>query len=217
MANPNKNKIDHKFHKILQGEDDLGVVIRTQIVIERQLNEMLGLLCPNFEILEKKIRLSYYQKVYLAEALGLTPEVSGILRVLGGIRNDFAHKPDMEIDNSNVSKLYAAFSPEGKKILQNTHNTIRKNAKNKVSKSFIKLAPKDKFILLALTIQLSLKDDLILKKESLETGEIKVRCECGKENQPRLVKKSEESQKFIKWSCPQCGKGYQLDYAFKRS
>lgn len=218
MANTDEYKIDHKFHNILQGEDDLGVVIRVHIAIEQQLNELLGLLCYSFESLDKQTRLSYYQKVCLAEALGLSPEYSGILKVLGNTRNDFAHKPDMEINNSNATKLYDAFSSDGKKVLQRAYNVIRENSKNKVSKSFKKLEPKDKFIFLAVTIHSNLMRKIILTRDSLKSGELKIRCDYGKENQANLPNNFDnESPDGIKWSCPQCGKDYQFEYKFTKS
>jgi len=216
MSDSNDYKVDKKFHKILRGEDDLGVVIRTHIHIEQQLNELLGLLCCNFNSLEKKARLGYFKKVCLAEALGLMPELSEILKVLGNLRNDFAHKPDMEIDNSNSSRLYDAFSSDGKKILQNVYNVIRKNSKNKVSKSFKKLPPNDKFILLAVTIQSRLRAEITLKKDDLKNGELKFRCECGQDNLVVLSSKFNNQSTTIEWNCSVCGKKYQFEFKFTR-
>ena len=216
MPDSNTYKVDGKFHKILQGEDDLGVVIRAHIHIEQQLNELLGLLCYNFNSLEKKAGLSYFKKVCLAEALGLMPEMSEILKSLGNLRNDFAHKPDMEIDNSNASRLYDAFSSDGKKILQHVYNVIRRNSKNKISKSFKKLPSNDRFILLAVTIQSRLRAEIILKKDDLKSGELKFRCECGQDNLVVLPNKFNNQSKTKEWNCSVCEKKYQFEFKFTR-
>ncbi len=217
MPDQKKYKIDYKFHKILQREDDLGLVIRVHISIEQQLNEFLSLFCCDFNALEGQEKLSYFQKVCLAEALGVVPEYSRLLKVLGKLRNNFAHKPNVELTVSNVSGLYEAFSSDGKKILQGVYDVLRKKAKSEVPKSFKKLPPKDKFILLAVTIQSRLRVAIGQKKDSLGSGELTYRCECGKNNLVELPSNyNKESPEAIAWSCLQCEKEYQFEFSFTK-
>ena len=215
MTKPQKYKINSKFHKILQGEDDIGVVIRTHIQIEQHLNELLKLLCRDFNALEENTRLVYSQKVYLAEALEINADYGKFLRALGKIRNEFAHKADMKIDKSNTSSLYDALSSELKRNLQNIYDETRKLNKNKINKSLKKLEPRDKFILLAVAMQSSLQGLIAFKKESLVKGELKYHCECGEVNQLLLPKDfNKKSPRGISWNCPQCNKGYEFEYNF---
>jgi hypothetical protein len=217
MSDQNKYKIDNKFHKILQREDDLGLVIRVHISIEQQLNEFLSLLCCDFNALEGQEKLSYFQKVCLAEALGLMAEHSRVLKALGTLRNNFAHKPDVELTVSNVSGLYETFSSDGKKILQGVYDVLRKKAKSEVPKSFKKLPPKDKFILLAVTIQSRLQVAIRQKKDSFKSGELTFRCECGEENLVELESKfNDRSPKTLGWYCLGCNKEYQIEFRFAK-
>jgi len=217
MPDSNTYKVDGKFHEILQGEDDLGVVIRVHIAIEQLLNELLGLLCSNFNSFEDQADIDFFEKGCLAEALGLKPEHRKVLQVLGKLRNEFAHKPEMKLGKSNVSNLYEAFSSNGKAILQDAFNRVRKQKpKTKVTKSFKKLPPKDQFILMAVTIQSMLRAEIILKKDDLKSGELKFRCECGQDNLVVLPNKFNNQSKTIEWNCSVCEKKYQFEFKFTR-
>lgn len=216
MPGAGNYKIDNKFHKILQGEDSLGVVVRAHIHIEQQLNELLSLLCYEYNFIEDN--LGYYQKVSLAGALGLTPEYVAILRALGKLRNDFAHEQGVELNKKNVSILYNAFSSVGKRIIQDVYNKLRKKMPNvKAYKSFRKLQPNDQFVFLVVTLQSRLRSVISRKKDTLKRGELTFRCECGKEHFVELTKNfNEQLPKGEEWSCPECKKKYQFLYNFIR-
>jgi len=218
MPDSNDYKIDKDFHRILQGEDDLGVVIRVHIAIEQLLNELLALIIRDFNLFEDQTKIEYFDKVCLVEVLGLKPENGTVLKVLGKIRNSFAHKPGMKLDRSNVSNLYEAFSSGGKTILQKTFDIVRKKKPNtKVVKSVKKLPPKDQFIVMAVSIQSMLRAAIKIKKNSLKGGELKFRCECDQENLVELPDNfSNPSPEAIMWQCSGCGKEYQFEYNFIR-
>ncbi|PLX33590.1 MAG: hypothetical protein C0605_16085 [Hyphomicrobiales bacterium] len=86
-----------KFYKLLMGEDELGVVIRSHIFVESVLDELLDQLIPYSRHLSS-MNLSYHQKITLAVAMGLHEELQESLKALGKLRNDFAHKMDMQLD-----------------------------------------------------------------------------------------------------------------------
>src|SRR5438477_11303402 len=78
------------FIKVLDGEDELGAVIRAHIHIEALLLELLRLLVKDEGAL-RKLNHEFSQSVDLAIALGLGPEHAKGLRAFGKLRNEFAH------------------------------------------------------------------------------------------------------------------------------
>jgi hypothetical protein len=96
-----------------ESEDDLGVVIRAHITIERQLNELVSQLVKNCEYI-RKMKLDYSNTVKLAIALGLDPRFEKSLNSLGSIRNGFAHNNRPELGKSDVNNLYSALDEKEK-------------------------------------------------------------------------------------------------------
>lgn len=201
--------IDREFHKNLQKEDDLGVVIRTHISIEQSLNKLLDLLCSEPTHL-KPAKLEYNEKVCLALALGLTHEYGDALKGLGSLRNNFAHKSGMTLDNSNTTNFYNSFSPSAKNILQQTYSSTKKSVKNSsLPKTLKKLPPRDKFIVMAVTLHSLIRVGISIKERNLENGELHFRCKCGKFTLVPL-----EYGPTINWFCKDCNKEYQFEYKF---
>jgi hypothetical protein len=99
-----------------ESEDDLGIVIRAHITIERQLNELINQLVLNGEYV-KKMKLDYSSTVKLAIALGLDSRFEKSLNSLGSIRNGFAHTSRPELGTGDVNNLYSALDEKEKKIL----------------------------------------------------------------------------------------------------
>jgi hypothetical protein len=60
-----ENTAEDEFLKDLQGEDELGMVIRAHIHIEHHLNELLNMVIPYPEYL-KPMQLDYAGKVSVA-------------------------------------------------------------------------------------------------------------------------------------------------------
>lgn len=96
-----------RFIQALQSEDELGVVVRSHILIEAKLNEFLDAVVSFPKELPS---LRYYQKVELACALGLPTCHAPSLKALGDIRNAFAHNPDSGITNGIATKLRNSLS-----------------------------------------------------------------------------------------------------------
>jgi len=73
---------DQQFQHALQGEDELGVVVRAHIHVEAALNALIETVSSNPNYIDK-MDLEYSQKVRLAVALGLLPQYESPLLALG--------------------------------------------------------------------------------------------------------------------------------------
>jgi hypothetical protein len=144
---------DIEFQLSLQGEDELGVVIRAHIYIESKLNALLERLLSSPKHLEK-MNLEYSQRVQLAVAMGLLPQYESPLLALGTLRNHFAHRPGTKLSKDKVNNLYSSLSSEDKQLIQQSHDRTRRNLKTETTvQSFSRLTPKDQFILIAVALR----------------------------------------------------------------
>ena len=142
---------DEKFHDALRGEDELGVVIRAHIHIESRLMNLMELFFSAPEHLSK-LALEYEQMVMLAVACGLNLEFASPLRVLGKIRNRFAHKLDSSLDKQQVRNLYEAFSPTNKQVIQQAYRNTEDQVAEPTKEKFEDLNAKSQFILLVVAL-----------------------------------------------------------------
>jgi hypothetical protein len=144
---------EDEFQTALQGEDELGVVVRAHIYIEASLNELLEELSASIKHIEK-MNLEYSQRVSLAVAIGLLPQYESPLRAIGTLRNNFAHKTGTKLTKDRVNNLYASLSSEDKQIVQSSYERTRKKVKTQIKvPTFSKLPPKSQFILIAVSIR----------------------------------------------------------------
>jgi hypothetical protein len=141
-----------KLTEALNGEDDLGAVIRAHIHIEATLNELID---GYFEFPEqlKRLQLEFSQKVILAQAIGLKEDYARPLNTLGTIRNNFAHRLDTELGKNEIDSLYKSFDGDDKQIIQNAYLRTKKELKIKAAKSVAKLDPRKQFTMLIIAIQ----------------------------------------------------------------
>lgn len=144
--------LDQEFLNVLQGEDELGVVIRTHIHIEASLNALLSNLMK-----EKKefneARLTYAQKVRLACALALNAKHANSLLMFGKIRNKFAHRLDETLNAELVKPLFESFSVEDRQRFNKDIFSELSEYSKDGAKNFQSLDPKDQFILMAVNIK----------------------------------------------------------------
>jgi len=127
------------------GKDDLGVVIRSHIVIESYLNQLIESHMVNVDHF-KKLHLKFHDLVKLAIALGLNPRFESFLNSLGTLRNDFAHNLRSSINKQDANNLYQNSNEADKKVFQTSFQKAKKTFGNEVL--YIKdLKPKDKYIL----------------------------------------------------------------------
>ncbi len=136
----------------LRGEDELGVVVRSHIHIENYINELISLLLPTPEFVDK-MKLEYDQKVSLVIACGLKKELAPPLNCFGTVRNSFAHKLNTEISKSLVSNLYRSFCSDDKEVIQNTYKKLKESFKKEGYPKFNELEPRDQYILIVLSLR----------------------------------------------------------------
>jgi len=143
---------DRDFRKALEGEDELGVVIRGQIHIETQLLRLLALLTPYEQHLEN-MNLNYTQRVELAQALGLKPQYGPPLKALGRIRNDFAHKPHTRRSKEHLNDLYGNLAEEDREIVLESFKKTKRKIAASPKVPFRELSLKDQFILVMVSLR----------------------------------------------------------------
>lgn len=148
-----------EFMEVLNGEDELGAVIRAHIHIEALLLELLGLLVKDEEAL-RKLNLEFSQSVDLAIALGLGPEHAKGLRAFGKLRNEFAHDLNSKLSDTRINNLYESLSAADKEVMQQAY--ARTNSQLGVSPpSFRNLTSKEKFVLIAVALRAMLQVALL--------------------------------------------------------
>ena len=105
----------------LDTEDDLGKVIRSQIVIEYILIQIIESKLSDASYLNK-MDLTFEQTTNLALALGLDNAWAKPLGCLGTIRNGFAHKIRGEINKSDANNFYKSFSSGDKAAMKKLYD-----------------------------------------------------------------------------------------------
>ena len=159
------NKVLNQLVKDLFNEDELGAVIRAHIRIESILINFVADSAPNPNYINK-LELDFDKTVTLAVVLGLNEGYAKALRVLGKLRNDFAHKPDMKLSKNTVNNLYAQLTPEAKQFLQDSFKNIRKeNESVKPFQKFSDMPPTDQLRLIVVSIWTQVQSALILLNE----------------------------------------------------
>jgi hypothetical protein len=143
----------------LQGEDELGTVIRGHIHVEAQILRLLEVLVPYPEHL-KKVKLDYAQKVQLTVAMGLKPEQAASLNMLGSIRNRFAHKLERNLTKSDADNLYKSLEAEAKTLVQEAFELTNNQLSSDKSTKFKHLSPRDQFVLIVIALQQMLLRDI---------------------------------------------------------
>jgi hypothetical protein len=127
-----------------ESEDDLGVVIRTHIVIENFLRNLIKSFIVNETYFEAS-KLEYFQTVQIALAFGLQPRFERSLNALGNLRNKFAHELRDELNRSDVKNFYETLDSNEKQMLHK--NTLAVHAELGLEvKSHKKLEPRQQFI-----------------------------------------------------------------------
>jgi len=146
-----KHLTDEQFFIDLNGEDDLGAVIRSQLHIEYELDQLLKKQIPNYSVLDK-LHLDYEIKIVLAIAMELNQNYEKPLKGFGLIRNKFAHEPGFKLTKSDTNNLYNCFAKEDKEVIQAAFKNT--NNKTKTPNNSFKLQdPFDQFILLAISMR----------------------------------------------------------------
>ncbi|MEG3998023.1 hypothetical protein [Microcoleus sp. SVA1B1] len=149
----------------LTREDEMGMVVRSHIRVESLLIQTVDCLVLRPALLPK-LNLDYDQYVTLALALGLKEKFGPPLRVLGKLRNDFAHKLDTTLTKQAVNNLYAALAADDKQEVQACFERIKgDNEETKHIKRFSDLDPADQFKIVALTLWAVVRAAVMLHAE----------------------------------------------------
>lgn len=156
-----KEAID-KLVTDLFNEDELGSVIRAHIRLESLLLNIVELTSPNPDYI-KRLELDFDKTVTLAQLLGLIDDCAKPLRVLGKLRNDFAHEPNMKLSKSSVNNLYNTLNSEAKQQIQTFFKkTKEENETIKPYQKFSDLPPTDQFRLTVVVIWAQIHSILLI-------------------------------------------------------
>jgi len=131
------------FFQMLEGEDDLGMIVRAHIHIEHELREFILAAAPK----PKEIKFSdfdYAKTLQLALALGLNPELKAGLTALGALRNKFAHRLDMKLSDQHAKDLWTTLTSELKTDMRKAYASARqKHLHTGRPPDMLKTTPKD--------------------------------------------------------------------------
>lgn len=120
-SSTNINRIDTNWFKSYSdSSDELGLVLRTHMEVEAQVDRILTALVVFPDQLEK-MHLDYYGKVRLAVVLGVDPEIRATLKQFGTLRNRFAHAPNQLISKGDAKNLYKLLPDWLKRFVHNVH------------------------------------------------------------------------------------------------
>lgn len=141
---------DKAFYEQMAFGDDVSVVIKAAVKIDREIAETLNHFFYDPKILET-LDLTYFQRVGLLVASGFQDRFHTPLKALGKIRNRFAHQPINELSKSDVNNFYNSFSEDDKSIIQETYKIVAKSREKK--EKFSSLSARDKFTLCVITLR----------------------------------------------------------------
>lgn len=165
MGIENVPDLDPRFVRALLGEDEIGVVVRSHIFVEANINEYLELVTSAPEYLAKA-GLRYQQRVLLACALGFDSRFKAALLGLGAIRNAFSHKLDSKLTDSTVNSLYSKLPSFGKEAVHISHEYMKDLMNVEEPIVFEELSARDKFILIALNLERVLMAAVLMVKSA---------------------------------------------------
>jgi len=205
------NQFDLDFYTALNGEDDLGAVIRTHLFIEYLLDEYLDNVFNDYKSLDL-LHLEYNEKLSLASAILFKKEDSKALKAIGNLRNRFAHNLDAKLDKQTVDNLYTSLSTSDKEIVKNAHeNIIERDRGDKKKAKFNDLPPKERFVYIAIAIKARLQLTIFMLEDELKFGVFVYKCQCGFRGRIPISENGigdEPNPK--KWICPSCKERFRM-------
>ena len=152
---PEPRSDEAEFQAVLQGEDDLGMVVRAHIRIELCLNELISTLAVDISHIDK-MNLEYAQRVHLAVGLGLLPTCAPPLLVMGTLRNAFAHRATATLGRQEVNNLYKALPADDRVIVNQAYEKTKRQLASAGMPQFRALPPKDQFIFIVVGLRAAL-------------------------------------------------------------
>ncbi|WP_299074224.1 hypothetical protein [uncultured Paraglaciecola sp.] len=146
--------LQDSFLKVFEGEDDVGVVIRSHIIIEQQLNILLSKLVVSEKHL-LQMRLGYSETVKLAISLGLNSKFDIPLTTLGTLRNKFAHELRPSISKADVNNLYNSLEGAEKATLNSLVKEVGLEMEAPIAHK--KLSPKQQYVNIVILLATALQ------------------------------------------------------------
>ncbi|MEB5541996.1 hypothetical protein [Vibrio cholerae] len=143
---------DSDFHAVLDGEDELGSVIRVHLHIEHYVEQLIGLLAVE-PARALSMKLDYSQKLDLLVLLGVNHQVKPMLLQLGVIRNKFAHNLGYKLSHDIVDALYNKLPPPQKQLIHSCYKKAAAKIESTTDSCYKTLSPKAKFTLIAIVIR----------------------------------------------------------------
>lgn len=99
--------------RLLDEDDDLGMIIRAHIHLEHELREFILAAAPQpAEV--KPSEYDYAGTLRLAMTLGLNPAVEAGLTAVGTLRNKFAHRLEMKLTQREADIIYSMLDTDTK-------------------------------------------------------------------------------------------------------
>lgn len=135
-------ELQQKLLDSLDIEDDLGMVIRSHIVVEQYLNTLIESYVVDLKSFNES-ELTYKQTYLLAVSFGLNPRFKSLLKALGTIRNGFAHKLRAELTANDANSLYKTLDSQDKETMQRNYKHLSKKFDEP---EFGKITPRQKFM-----------------------------------------------------------------------
>ncbi|PSV14622.1 hypothetical protein [Photobacterium kishitanii] len=150
--------------ELLKIENPCGKMIAIHCVIEDLISDFISLSLMQPDYLEK-LHLSHMDRVNLAMALGLSPDIYKPLKAIATIRNKFAHQLDKNIDKSMINEFFKSFPSKGKDCIFSKDYILNMGKELNVfgfseGKTWKKLESDDQFILLIISLCYFLKHEI---------------------------------------------------------
>ena len=141
------------FIDALKSEDDLGMVVRAHIHIEHELREFVTSAAPRPDQVKE---MNFDGTIRLALVLGLDATLKPALNAIGNLRNKFSHRLGMKLGSQEVNDLFAALSPQDKKMVQEIY---KKQGGNNIQA--VPIAERVRFVFIALVVALRTETALL--------------------------------------------------------
>ncbi len=154
LMSDEQRKARNELRDALFGEDDLGIVIRSHVIIEQELWRFVkqSVTRPNYL---SGSYLPFERLLDFAMALGIDKELEAPLKRLASIRNSFAHDVGRVLTTQDVSDLYSSWGADDRKHINKTYKDLRKSDRRRPEK-FGKMPVRDQFILMLMMMHSAL-------------------------------------------------------------
>jgi hypothetical protein len=131
------------FFELLEGNDDLGMIIQAHIHLEYELREFVRAAAPR----PTEVRQSDYDytgTLRLALTLGLDPTLEAGLLAVGALRNKFAHRLEMRLTEYEAKEIYSKLSTKDQADSQQAYSAaLLVHPNSGRPKELLRTTPKD--------------------------------------------------------------------------